>query len=255
MKKISFEEAKSIQYELLKEIHSFCEKNNLTYFLGFGTLIGAIRHNGYIPWDDDIDIFMPYNDFLTLSSLYVSDKYSIKSCMKTEGYGSPIGRIYDNRTISIKGPFITLGLSIDIYPLFGAPKDEIIMRKHCELLAKYDKWRRILRKIRNGLAKYYLWPKRTMAFGLLHKLCVRMINQYSKYSFDDTDYVIIGGAMPKPYDKVLFEKRELHVFEDREFYIPTEYHRLLLSQYGDYMKLPPIKERKPYHGVDHCCWK
>lgn len=254
MEKISFDEAKKLQYELLKDIHSTCEKNHLTYFLAFGTLIGAIRHNGYIPWDDDIDIFMPYSDFLELSSLYKSDKYSLKSCMKDEGYGSPIGRLYDDRTISIKGPFKTLGLSIDIYPLFGAPFDKTEMEKHCKLLSKYNRWRRILRKYRNGLAKYYLWPKKTMTFGLLHKLCVRMINEYSKYPYENTKYVIIGGATAKPYEKNLFEERELHLFEDQYFYIPTEYHRLL-SGYGDYMKLPPIKDRKPYHGIDHCYWK
>lgn len=254
MKKISFEEAKMLQYELLKEVHSVCEKYNLTYFLAFGTLIGAIRHNGYIPWDDDIDILMPYNDFLQLSSLYQSDKYSIKSCIKDEEYGSPIGRLYDDRTISIKGPFVTLGLSIDIYPLFGGPTDRNEMEKHCKLLTKYNKWRRTLRKFRNGLAKYYMWPKRTMSFGLLHKLCVFMIKQYSIYPYENSKYVIIGGATAKPYDKKNFEKRELHLFEDQEFYIPTEYHKLL-SGYGDYMKLPPLKERKPYHGIDHCYWK
>ena len=85
IKKISFEKQKEIQLEMLKEIDYFCKHNSIRYSLAFGTLLGAIRHKGYIPWDDDVDIMMPYPDLIKLKRLFSSEKiskgYRIRSCI------------------------------------------------------------------------------------------------------------------------------------------------------------------------------
>ena len=127
MKEISFEESKKLELDILLAVADFCNKNNLTYFLAYGTLIGAIRHKGFIPWDDDIDIQMPREDYNKFIETFSHERY------KTIAPGTPLSKhsfvkVIDTETVKIeahkkyKKGF--LGVDIDIFPLDGTPSDE-----------------------------------------------------------------------------------------------------------------------------------
>lgn len=86
---LSLEERKKVQLEMLKEVDTFCRENNIKYALSCGTLIGAIRHKGFIPWDDDVDITMPFDDMVHFLKIFKSDKIEICDAFNTPGYFLP----------------------------------------------------------------------------------------------------------------------------------------------------------------------
>lgn len=254
MNKISLEEAKQLQYEMLKEMHRACEQHGLRYYLAYGTLLGAIRHKGYIPWDDDIDVMMPRDDFFKLAETYRSDRYSIVSCYNDTSYEYAFGRMYDTRTAANKGKFETKGLCIDIYLLNAWPKDEKERKRLSKEIRFFQKLRIYLIGIRNRLAVKRLWPCKTLGFPLLQWACKKEEMLRGKYVLGASSFVQISTDA-RLYDYKDFKEAVLAQFEDREFFIPVGYDGILKCCYGDYMQLPPVEERHPYHGTGGCHWK
>ena len=132
MKRVTPEELKRIQLDLLQKTADFCEQNGLRYFLCGGTLIGAVRHKGYIPWDDDIDIAMPRPDYDRFINTFNKQEnyYQVVSRENNHAYSYAFAKVYDNRTIlqelHYKGS--TFGVYIDILPADGV-KDASQIRK------------------------------------------------------------------------------------------------------------------------------
>lgn len=131
MKEISVSQAKQILLEILQEFHQFCHRENLRYSLYAGSLIGALRHQGFIPWDDDIDVLMPREDYERLFHLYRTSPHpaylELNDSRTRPGYFYPFMKLEDTRTIMIgKGKKrVRIGLHIDIFPLDGMPKSLI----------------------------------------------------------------------------------------------------------------------------------
>lgn len=132
MRLISFEEHKKIQLSILRDIDVFCQKNQIKYFLAFGTLLGAIRHKGFIPWDDDIDIAMPrpdYNKFI-LSFNGMVDNLKVLAPEIDLDYYAPYANVYDTRTVlEEKGTShlkFEIGVKIDVFPIDGVPTNKIV---------------------------------------------------------------------------------------------------------------------------------
>ena len=127
-KELSLEEKKKILVSILSEVHNFCDENNLKYFLPGGTLIGAVRHKGFIPWDDDIDIYMPRNDYEKFLCEFnkESERYQVIS-LKTDGYYLPFGKVIDTKTVLIENvdSDYKMGIYLDIFPL-----DNLSITKH-----------------------------------------------------------------------------------------------------------------------------
>ena len=119
MKKIGIEEQKRIQLDILRDVAEFCEKNELQYFLAYGTLIGAVRHQGYIPWDDDIDIWMPEPDYDQFLKSYQSDKYKVIHNGNTKNYYVNFAKVHDERTRYQEAYTrdTGFGIFIDVFPL------------------------------------------------------------------------------------------------------------------------------------------
>ena len=117
MKRIPEEEYKKIGIDILLAVHEFCEKRNLKYVLFYGTLLGAIRHDGYIPWDDDIDIAMPREDYETFIRDFDTTDYGVKSCFVDKGYYLPWAKVYDKKTIKREPIYVSkhfeIGFNID----------------------------------------------------------------------------------------------------------------------------------------------
>ena len=115
--KITLEERKKIQLEMLVEIDKFCREHNIKYMLAFGTLLGAIRHKGYIPWDDDVDISMPLEDMLRFKKEFKSDKLKYCDVDTEPNYAFPFSRIAHKQTYSKCGMIAkSYGVCIDLYP-------------------------------------------------------------------------------------------------------------------------------------------
>ena len=260
MRAITLDELKSIQLDLLQKTADFCEKNGLRYFLCGGTLIGAIRHKGYIPWDDDIDIAMPRPDYdLFVKTFNQFDNYyQVVNLDTNSEYAYCFAKVYDNRTIlnELHYPGDTFGVYIDVFPADGVRDANQIMKikfLHKILKTKRANYyqRTALKKIINTLGKLLLLP-----FSA-HKIASWMDNEARKYAFGSLPK---AGVIANPFgpgemvDKSVFDSDMYREFEGRKFRIPIGYDTWLRSVYGDYMQLPPEEHRVTHHTFE-AWWK
>ena len=132
MKEIGLEELKCIQLDLLQKTAEFCENNGIRYFLCGGTLIGAIRHHGYIPWDDDIDISMPRPDYDKFIKIFNKPEnyYQVIDMSNNSKYGFPFAKVHDTRTLvnELQYSRDSFGVYIDIFPIDGVGEDKQVYR-------------------------------------------------------------------------------------------------------------------------------
>lgn len=266
MKRMETSEYKQVIKKMLEYIHKVCTENSIRYFVAAGTLIGTIRHSGFIPWDDDIDIWMPYEDYKKFKRI-VSNSNSLYYILSPEDdkyyynvfsrFCSKEGRLELNGIPNIEN----LGPFIDIFLLHKAPDDQSERMKIFNTILKYDK------QIKYCLPlKYYKTVSfKTRIWILIHSPTY-FVNRFSVgisklkanrneviCSYDNTESKLYYSASgSRCFDAILFHEEDLnnpicHKFEDIEVYIPPNYHELLTKRYGDYMKLPPIEERFSRH--------
>ena len=247
-KKLNFEETRQLQFELLIELDRFCKQNGLTYFLAYGSLLGAVRHGGFIPWDDDIDVIMPLQDIVKLEQTYQSDRYSVITCHNNKEFAYPFARLYDNNTFSKCGKFRGLGVGIDIYPMVNAPSEN--QDSYIKKMFKYVPHRRILIKLRSLLANRGLWPSKTLNFKLLNIYCNKMLKQLAESDMQTSQSVYVCSGERNIMDKSLFYPAKDIIFNNNSFMAPNDTDQLLTLWYGNYMQLPPEDKRKPYHLGD-----
>lgn len=239
------------QLELLCEIDRICEKNNLNYYLSSGTLIGAVRHKGYIPWDDDIDVIIPYRDYVKLRAIFSEENCtdSFFSDYTTERH-CPFnwGKIRANNTISrpvmYKDLPIHWGICIDLFIAYNVSDfpllrsfeillfkvaSKMLMAEMTQYEGKRSILKRFLEKIPIGLRHFAM-------------KCAQWL--LSLHHNKPTEYMFLvnrgGNLMKRSY--IEGEKKKL-VFETKEFYVPCDTHSFLTELYGDYMTPPPEEER------------
>ena len=260
LKELTVEECKKISLDILFNVAKFCDENDITYFLSVGTLLGAIRHKGYIPWDDDIDIMMPRNDYNKFLNTYDHEYYKV---CKPEVGMFYYGKVYDSRTIKYETnidykKYKPLGVDIDIFPLDGIVNDQKIIdklyKKECRLEALWRLSNQPIFYRKNPLKAINRIVPRIIGT----KNLVKMIEKNAQtYDYDNSDYVIrmrrspngFTGALPKSvYEKDYAE------FEGHKFCIPKGYDEWLTRFFGDYMKLPP-KDKQIYAHSNKCFLK
>lgn len=242
------DEAKEIRLDLLKELDSFCSSHNIRYYLAFGTLIGAIRHNGYIPWDDDVDVWMPRPDLERFIGEYQSNSRYYLSHNQDSGNEHMWGfaRLIDSRTTMKLGTHSILGVNIELYPLDGFPTGGKTQNNFVKKL----KYLRAInsRMIVNvfGLVAANKWPFEKIKLRVLQ----RFINYYtkfgSKYSYNKSAEVVAIFDTPyklKPFKRDWFGLGIKHKFETLELMVPINFHEVLTTIYGDYMT-PPLSKIK-----------
>ena len=262
-KRISNDAAKQIELNILKHIKKVCEENNIRYTLVFGTLLGAVRHQGFIPWDDDIDIGIPMPDYLKLMDiLEKDDKYLLKYDMKDIDYTYSHAKLTDPSTIALennKPRKPEIGIWVDIFPISGIP-ESMPEKDYLDLLDEANRkvafsiggyWRYDSSFTKRIIKIFIRWPKAIYmkAKGSKYwKECRRKL--YLLQDYDNAERV---GIVPTIYGEKsiypaqLFEKFTMLKFEDEEFSVVEEYDKLLRLCYGDYMVLPPVEKRKPEH--------
>ena len=238
LQKISLNKAKKIMLNILIEFDRVCHRHNLTYWLDYGTMLGAIRHNGFIPYDDDIDIAMPRDDYEVFLKIYHQElPHSLFLQTKNSDPSFPqyYTKIRNTETIFIeheeeeKEVKYNQGIFIDIFPVNFIDKHIALAYKSLSFLGKFLKSNRVYMKyIDTDLYKYYIF--------LLNK----MHNQKGE--------LLVKG--PEIDDKtVFFEKNDFFPlkeveFEKYKFPVPHNHDKYLTKLYGDYMTMLPIEERE-----------
>lgn len=263
---ISDTEMKRIQVEMLKEVAKFCDENSIRYYLTGGTLLGAVRHKGFIPWDDDIDLDMPrpdYDRLIEISNGRIG-KYIVMPPLENKDNDALFLKIYDPTTV-VKETVSTLNgeknhfvqVFIDIFPLEGLPSNRLIFKLHClyvHVLVGFFRTKvngtsgkstgkRIIRLFMLPIVKFtnvMFWKK-------------KISKAVRKYNFDESKYigVLLSRNRFKDYqlksDYVPYD--DSLEFEGYNFHAPSSYHEHLVNLYGDYMKLPPVEMRNSGHTL------
>lgn len=261
MKELTSEELKQVQIGILKYVHDFCEKIGIKYFICSGTLIGAIRHNGFIPWDDDIDIMMPRDDYERFIELFSKEtgKYKVWSHKLQHNYPHSYVKVTDETTVKYENALnaIELGVDIDVFPLDDIPNDDKLAEafikecKHYYNLMIIKKVR--LRKDRSFVKNFILILGR---LGLMlypfHKMLTDIDKHAQKYKCcggsRSADAVYCMAGMKEVHRKEWFDEIIGVPFENEVFNAPRGYDLMLKARYGDYMKLPPADKQITHHG-------
>ena len=260
---LKIEEIQEVSLRILKRITSVCEEHGFRYTLAFGTLIGAIRHKGFIPWDDDVDILMPRPDYerfiLYLTNHPIEDlKVFNWKCVKNYPLG--ITRICDMRYRVFEKNFIDFnhGIFVDVYPVDGLANSYNDAKKAFDRTAKErdELFMSAVKKYREiRFVEFFKNPR--LALSKLRRRILgipyyqrKLEEEVIKYAFEDFKYV---GVPNWNWARIVFERdwfndRIKAPFEDGEFYITKHYDMMLKEEYGDYMQLPPIEKRVYHHG-------
>lgn len=265
---------KTLQNELKKMLVEFinkCEANNLRYFLFYGTLLGAIRHNGFIPWDDDIDLLMPREDvekFVELFKDFYSDNAHLDgyNCPHFDSYAPNI-RINSEKVLlrqdrNNSKSFVPAFLSIWI--IDGLPSDHRIQKKHLKKIFRRYSVLRLARSSVQGtmhVDNRSIKEKVLIALNnILHigriitprKAACYFNSLQKKYTWKTSDKCVIGWAPSgkRVFKTKWFKSTKSVIFDGVKCAAPIGYDELLKMEYGDYLKLPPVEQRVPLHNTE-----
>ena len=254
--------------DVLSAFIRICEAQGLRYFCAGGTAIGAVRHQGMIPWDDDIDVFMPrpdYDRFLRLAAQSMPEGYEVLSPYATKDYPMYFAKMCNARTTLLENERIpcVFGLYIDIFPLDGACDDvetcyrekrrfKRLMNKleavsthnsfgeYVGLLTKRREWGRFAVKTvafccRSWLRRWLLKQMDSIAYGHDYALSSRVVTYSGAYQRQEI------------YPKAWLETPQMFAFEGLMVNLPHDYDAYLRHFFGDYMTLPPVEQRASHH--------
>lgn len=256
MKNIEVDELKRIQIDILDFVDEFCKKHNIKYFLTGGTLIGAIRHKGYIPWDDDIDICMlrdDYDRFIDVFHKENSPVYKVLSHTIQKGYPYPYAKVSNDKTVLKEDAIISfeMGVNIDVFPLDTIPTELSLQKniyKKFNLLygilqlkrLKYSSKRAFLKNVFITVSRLPLkLIPNSYIIKKMHKNAIR----YSYYESPLCGDVVWGYGIREITKKEYFKNFLLVDFEGKQYSVPIGFDSFLKGLYGDYMQLPPEEKR------------
>lgn len=257
MKELNLKEIRNYQLEILKEVATFCDNNNIVYYLCGGTLLGAIRHQGYIPWDDDIDLMMPRSDYENFLQIYESNKFKVYTFHNTKLYDKPFAKVsnLNTRVLEYSNTSLEIGINIDILPIDGFPSKSKDIQNQINRI-KFYKNPLILKKLKSRKGRSFL----KSAFLIVTKPFVKLLptrfllkkieKTAMKYKFEESDNAGIsvwGYGIKEVCPKSTFIGSCEVLFENSYFKAPKEYDRYLSTVYGDYMQLPPIEKQVSHH--------
>ena len=255
---MTLKELQLVSLDILKDVHAFCVGHGICYSVAYGTLLGAIRHKGFIPWDDDIDIMMPRQQYDRFCKEYKSDKYKLSSPENNKSHMVAMARVYDDKvTTSVSRiPWCKqeVGVYIDVFPLDGCPDDEQVFRELHDI-AEANRWKGIAR--RKAMASFSNRYSLKYNISLFIKK-ILFLNGMSARKYTDK-VVRFSKMIPygqtshwsqlccldayEYYDLGLFSSVSPMPFEDTEVMVLNGYDKVLEECYGDYMQLPPVEER------------
>ncbi len=249
MELLTAKQVKAKEVEILNYIVGVCQEHGLRYYLSYGSLLGAIRHKGFIPWDDDIDISMPRADYERLLKLMLRnpDRRFVALTPKAKGYPYHYAKVVDLSTRLVEenlDDFAGNGLWVDIFPLDGAASTAPTLQKK---MARYFNLCRASASFKQCPPGNKPWKWRvckmigTHTFALLTDWCSRGV------PFDGAKYVAhMPTALHNIFPRHIFDKVVKVEFEGQLYDAPVAYDEYLTILYGNYMQLPPEDQRESH---------
>lgn len=264
---MTLRELQLFSLEIMKDVHQFCMDNHITYSLLDGSLLGAIRHKGFIPWDDDIDIIMKRPDYELFCKTYTSQRFKLKCRENDKDCLIPFARVYDD-TITITNMFIPwckdqVGVGIDVFAADCVSEDVVEFENYYNKTRFY--WRL---SVISRSAKGPFSLERTLGYNikkLLKKIFFlngvftgffvdKVIKMASATKWGETVYF---SQLTSMIDKIkdhhrvdVFSNTVLKPFEDTELMVMGGYDEYLKDKYKNYMELPPIEKRVAHNMIE-----
>lgn len=241
-----------VQLEMLKDIDRICKENNIQYYILYVTLLGAIRHEGFIPWDDDIDIGMLHNDFIKFNKLCekkLPEKYFLQNEKTDKNFPRMWSKIRINNTCNMEREYRRLkvhyGIDMDVFDIIYL-SDNLVFRniqKACAYIYRLL----MFEKAHNAIDDEFKRSRDTKIYKILPGFLKSWLLKLSKKityctASKKSNYVMDVSAI-LIMDSGIFEKTKMLKFEDEEFFAPYKSEKFLEEYYGDYMTLPPENER------------
>lgn len=266
MKEIQTDELRELQMQILDHVDAFCRKYNIKYTISGGTLLGAVRHGGFIPWDDDMDIQMLRNEYIRFTTLWNQEKdqhdnYELINIESGNNMGYPFGKVHDIRTTTYIGKLERTGVFIDVFPIDNVKDEDDFLKRHAEIKRLYNDRFLILQKMKCDTDGFNL--KRWLRLIVQHapqksyNQIAEEINQLAlSYTKDDSPLVyemIAGMRCKRPIPRKVFEEYTYIRFENRQYMAVLDYDTYLSCTFGDYMTPPPVKEQVTHHLTAY--WK
>ena len=251
-RQLNEEEIKEVELGVMDYIHNLCQKENINYSLAYGTLLGAVRHKGYIPWDDDVDISLKRDEYDKLYQAVLRDNdpiYKVASWENDARYPYPFYRVYDARTVYENNYIendIDLGICVDVFPFdyYADVNKEMV---------KLDTYRRLSVYTLYGIHSKNAGLKNIIRYLLVLVFRLTRVKTWNKKmnllsmqanDSDSIDYLMENKRTSTKFEKTLLDKVMDSPFEDRIYKIPEASHKILSAIYGDdFMEIPPVEKR------------
>ena len=255
-------QAQKIMLYIMKKIHEVCVKHNIRYWLDYGTLLGAIRHDGFIPWDDDLDICMMREDYEKFSKVAqdeFGDEFFWENNKTVSNFYQEYGKVRLCNTIWLEDfgkhmPRKHTGLFIDIFPIDPFPENKIKLFNLCvfrAVLVGVVNKKVFKQKAGSCIKSVVRWfCSIFLPLDFLARRQEKIIKNLQRYK--DSSPLVSKLCMDTKRDlcdRSMFDELILHKFEDAEFYIPARYDERLKMLFNDYMQLPPEDKRYGHHGI------
>lgn len=262
-KQLTLREVQLVELDIMIEFDKFCRSNGLRYSLVGGTLLGAVRHKGFIPWDDDIDVAMPRPDYEKFIGLVAANNNELSDSIEVvldrgKNANLPYLKIIDKKT-SVP-PSVNAKVNhlwIDVFPYDGCPNEEIKAKKH---LKKAKHYRHIIVYNQFKISHFKgVWKLIYLACSFYAKIygmrrAIKNLEKLAqKYPFETSPRIVcaVWGLYGKGeiINKDTFENLIEADFENKKFYIMPNYDDYLSGIYGDYMTPPPENKRNSHHVI------
>ena len=264
MDKENLRKVQLIQLELAKEVKRICEENGIDYYLTAGSCLGAVRHKGFIPWDDDLDIGMlrdQYEKFCQIAPQKLDSKYCFQNWNTDDRFALPFGKVrkkdtvYQESKAAVSG---NNGIYIDIIVYDNVPSKNVgwhlfklyILDRIIWMKCKYRPWREEERI--NWVSRLFYLPFQFLSIFFSHGFLTEKFEKVAK-SVDNSSekvYTQLGERNFYCFKRSWMDHTVEAMFEDTMFRIPANYHEYMTAAYGDYMKLPPEGQRENRHQIE-----
>lgn len=273
-------ELQEVEFQLLKTFVEFCEKHNLKYFLVGGSALGAVRHQGFIPWDDDVDVALPredYDRFIELGKKEFTGDIFLQTYETDPNYPYNFAKLRNSNTTYVEATYcytqMNHGIWIDIFPLDGVSKKsgKVTFAMKYKLFRVWFRMWLIFPRCATRRPRKWWWPLDILldlfmypnyVWNIHHHMNKRIDKIMKKKKYEECYYVAnLQGAWfgREIIKREYFGEGRKAMFEGMEVMIPEKYDEFLTAIYGDYMKLPPENKRCAKHhtkGADvHMSYK
>ena len=247
MKEILIDELKKLQMEILDHVDVFCRQNNIKYTLSGGTLLGAVRHGGYIPWDDDVDIQMTRAEYERFTHLWNTQGghsvYELVNIKSGNNMGYPFGKIHNVETITYIGKLKRTGVYIDVFPVDKVVDDVDFQLRHDKIRKLYKNRSKIFAMLRRCPYSFFLKKTYAKIARKIDENAQRMQQKDCALVFE----MVSGLLCKKPIPISVFDNYADIRFEDKTYMAVQDPVTYLTCTFGDYMTLPPEEKRVSHH--------